>query len=263
MNWQNIPTGLEVVRRAVVPKQEGWALNSFDYSKIEPRLLAYFASKKGDDTLASYLRQGRDPYRAVVAGIYGKAEHELTEKEYKSGKILFLSLMYGGGVRTVEAQHGVGRNEAKAMIKKFHTAWPIVRELQDDVVRIANRRGYIKTPWGRRLHLEEFGEHKLLNKLIQGSAAHLLKLSLVRVHDHLKANPERRSHLVLTIHDELVLDGPLAETRWLHETIPPLMDDPIISAVVPILVDHDISPTHWAERIDYDDWASMEAGKAT
>lgn len=260
MNAQNIPADLKVVRRAFVPKHDGWVLSDFDYSKIEPRLTAYFASLKGDDTLARYLREGRDPYRAVVAGIYGKAEHELTEREYKDGKILYLSLMYGGGVRTIQEQFGVDRPEAKRMIRKFHDAWPIVRVMQDDVVRLATKRGYIKTPWGRHLHLEEFGEHKLFNKLIQGSAAHMMKRTLLKVARWLRENPDVQSHMILTIHDSINFDGPADEVEFLHEHVPALMDDPMISAVVPIRVDHEVSPENWADKMDYDEWRKVAAG---
>jgi len=243
-----------------VPKHPGWVISDMDFSKIEPRLLAYFASKKGDDTLAGYLRAGRDPYRAVIADTYGKREDELTDREYKDGKILFLSLIYGGGVKTIREQFGLEQKEAKRRINQFHDAWPIVRELQDDLVRVANRRGFIRTPWGRHLHLEEFGEHKLLNKLVQGSAAHALKRALIRVDRWLVENPDLQSHMVLTIHDSIDFDGPASEVKFLHENVPGLMtDEPLIQAVVPLLVEHEISPHNWAEHLPYEEWVATRA----
>jgi DNA polymerase I len=242
------------VRRAIVPKHEGWVISSYDYSKIEPRLLAYFASKKGDDTLADYLRRGIDPYRAVIGPVYSKRPDELTEREYKDGKILFLSLVYGAGARSVIAAFGVSRDEAKSRIKQFHTAWPIVRRLQDDVVSVCNRRGYIRTPWGRPLRLEQYGEHKMLNKLIQGSAAHMLKRSLIRIDDWLESQDDLQSQMVLNVHDEIDFDGPADEVAHLHEHIPALMGEELIEAVVPILVDHEVSELNWAEKVDFQDW---------
>jgi DNA polymerase-1 len=262
VNWQNIPADLKVVRRAIIPKDDGGAISSFDYSKIEPRLLAYFASKKGDDTLAGYLRSGRDPYKAVVSEMYGKAEHELTEREYKDGKILFLSLIYGGGVKTVMEQFGIPRAEAKARINRFHDAWPIVRYLQDDVVRLANKRGFIKSPWGRPFHLEEFGEHKLLNKLVQGSAAHMLKRSLIRIDRWFKSQ-DLASHMILNVHDEVDTDGPEDEVEYLHEHIPRLMVEDNIAAIVPILVDHEVSPHNWGDKLDYYDWKETRTAAVT
>lgn len=237
-----------------MPKHEGWIISDFDFSKIEPRLLAYFASKKGDDTLAGYLRNGRDPYKAIVSEMYGKSEDELTDREYKDGKILFLSLVYGAGVRSIRAAFGLDQKAAKARINQFHRAWPIVRELQDDVVSIAGRRGYIRTPWGRRLHMEDFGEHKLLNKLIQGSAAHALKRALIRTDEWLQSSG-LESHMILTIHDSIDFDGPADEVSILHENVPMLMtDEPLISVVVPILVEHEVSVANWAEKIPYSEW---------
>jgi DNA polymerase I len=259
VNWQNLPEGLKVVRRGIVPKHGDWVISTFDYSKIEPRLLAYFASKKGDDTLADYLRKGIDPYRAVVGPVYGKAHDELTDREYKDGKILFLSLIYGGGVRTIREQFGIDQRAAKSMIGQFHTAWPIVRFLQDDVVRVAKRRGHISTPWGRPLHLEEFGEHKLLNKLVQGSAAHMLKRSIIRVDEWLET-AGLQSHLTLNVHDELDFDGPAAEVPILNEHVPALMVEELITPVVPILVDHEVSPRNWAEKFDYNEWRQDASG---
>jgi len=252
----NIPASLVVVRRAFIPKHPGWVISDFDLSKIEPRLLAYFASKKGDDTLAGYIRAGRDPYKAVVSRMYGKEESDLTDAEYKRGKILFLSLMYGGGVNTIQDQFGVPRSEARALVKQFHDAWPIVRGLQDDIVGVARQRGYVRTPWGRRLHLPEYGEHRMLNTLIQGSAAHLLKRSLIRVH-HLLQESACESHTILTIHDSVMLDGPAAEVTLLHDRIPDLFREPVIEERVPILVDHAVSPLNWAEQIDYDEWRML------
>jgi DNA polymerase-1 len=255
LNWQNLPGDLVVVRRAITPKHPEWVLHDFDFSKIEPRLLAYFASKRGDDSLAGYIRDGRDPYKAVVSRVYGKTEAELTDAEYKRGKILFLSLMYGGGIKTIREQFGVEHKEAKRLINQFHDAWPIVRHLQDDLVRVAERRGYVRTPWGRHLHMEEFGSHKMLNKLVQGSAAHALKRALIRVDRWLVENPQLQSHMILTIHDSIDFDGPADEAEILHENVPGLMvDEPLIQAVVPLLVEHEISPHNWAEHLPYDEW---------
>lgn len=256
MNWQNIPVELEVVRRAIVPKHPGWVISDFDYSKIEPRLFAYFAARSGDDTLAGYLRAGRDPYKAIVSDMYKKSEDDLTVKEYQEGKVMFLSLLYGAGVRSIRAAFGLDQKAAKARINMFHSAWPIVREMQDGVVSTARKRGYIKTPWGRHLHLEEFGEHKLLNKLIQGSAAHALKRALIRTDNWLQ-QAELESHMILTIHDSIDFDGPASEVGILHDHVPSLMaDEPLIHPVVPILVEHEVSPVNWAEHLTYEEWSA-------
>ena len=251
MNFQNIPRDLKLIKRAFIPKRG--AFSFFDYKQIEPRLLAYFASKIGDDQLASKIREGFDPYTVIVRGLYGE---NVTEKERQQGKVLFLSLMYGGGTRTVQAQFDVSQAEARTMIRDFHKAWPVVRRLQDLTISTASRRGHIKTPWGRHLHPEEYGEHKLLNKLIQGSAADLMKAALIRVDAHIEADPDLESRMVSVIHDELILDGPENELFRLHEDIPPLMREDWLHEIVPVEVDHEVSLTTWADKVGYDEWAT-------
>ena len=259
MNFQNIPRSLKVVKAAFVPKMG--ALSYFDYSQIEPRLTAYFAEKIGHPEFADKIRAGVDSYTAVAQLITGKSE--LTDEERQVWKITYLSLLYGGGVRTIQEQHGISQPEAKAMIKTFHRNWPAVRALQDTVIRVHNRRGHIKTPWGRHLHAEEYGEHKLLNKLIQGSAADLMKEALIKVDTWLMNAQDWResvqSHMVSTVHDEIQMDGPEHEVDLLHDTVPLLMRNEEIHEIVPILVDHEVSTTNWAEKIPYEEWKEARA----
>lgn len=267
MNFQNIPRALKDVKRAFVPKLG--AFSFFDYQKIEPRLLAYYlaaAPAIRDTTLAEAIKAGKDLYREIVGPMLGKRPDELEEEEYQRGKIQFLSLMYGGGVKTLMEQFGISQKEAKSVLRSFKTAWPSIHELQQSLLETHERRGYIRTPWGRHLHMEQYGEHKLLNKLIQGSAADLMKASLVKIDRWLQedARPPLgegnlfvglpKSHMVSVIHDEIIFDGPEHEIPYLHDHIPRLMDDERISAVVPIGVDHEVSTTSWADKIDYEEW---------
>ena len=252
MNFQNIPRDDKVVKRAIVPKLG--ALSYFDYSQIEPRLTAYFASKIGHDEFAELIRGGVDSYTAVARLITGK--DEVTPDERQQWKRVYLSLLYGGGVNTIQEQRpDLSRAGARKIIDTFHDNWPAVRALQDDVIRVAARRGYIKSLGGRRLHMEEFGEHKLLNKLIQGSAADVMKEALIRIHFGLR-EAGVDSHMVSVVHDEAQLDGPVREVPVLHELVPPLMQNvfPQVNEVVPILVEHEVTTTSWADKVDYEEW---------
>lgn len=245
------------------------AFSFFDYQKIEPRMLAYYlavAPGIRDDQLARVIREGKDVYREIVAPMFGKTPADLEEEEYQRGKIQFLSLMYGGGINTLMEQFGITRKEAKGVLNSFREAWPSIQDLQESLLATVNKRGYIKTPWGRHLHLEQYGEHKLLNKLIQGSAADLMKASLLKIDAYLytergNALPPR-SHMVSVIHDEIIFDGPEDEVEALHGVIPMLMDDERISAVVPIGVDHEVSTTNWAEKTEYEEWLEQRSNAA-
>lgn len=271
MNFQNIPRHDKVVKRAFVPKRG--AFSFFDYSQIEPRLTAYFAAKIGYPEFADQIRAGVDSYTAVAKLITGKSE--ITDEERQHWKVTYLSLLYGGGVKTIQLQFGNTASEAKSIINTFHKNWPAVRELQNRVQSAHRKRGYILGIDGRHLHMEEFGEHKLLNKLIQGSAAGLIKQAIRNVHRYLrtpqgervgltyddpvapevKLGPRLQSRMVSVVHDELILDGPTHELDTLHIEIPPLMivrHD--IHEIVPILVDHEVSTTTWADKVGYHEW---------
>lgn len=234
------------------------AFSFFDYSQIEPRLTAYFAAKIGHPEFAEQIRAGVDSYTAVARLVTGKSE--VTADERQTWKRFYLSLLYGGGTRTIQEQFDITQAQARKQIAIFHNNWPAVRALQDDVQRVAAQRGYIRGIDGRHLHVEEFGEHKLLNKLIQGSAAGIMKQSLLAVHRHIQADPDMQSRMVSVVHDEVILDGPVDELETLHEVIPPLMVVyPHVHEVVPILVDHEVSTTSWAEKVEYEDWLASQA----
>lgn len=259
MNVQNIPKGLDVVKRAFVPRLG--AFSFFDFQKVEPTLTAYFLDKIGRPALADLIRAGVDPYTAVAELVTGSSELEPGSRD--KWKITYLSLLYGGGVKTIQAQFSCGYKEARGIIDQFHTNFPDVRYLQERTKQAHARRGHIRDPWGRELHMEEFGEHKLLNKLIQGSAADLMKSSLLQVDRWLRqteaGHSTMRSRMVSVVHDEIIIDGPVEEIELLHKAVPYLMcgaDERAagIASVVPLGVDHEVALTSWADKMSYSEW---------
>lgn len=255
MNFQNIPRTDKTIKRAIVPKLG--ALSFFDYAAIEPRLFAYYAAKMGEPALADLVKAGTDPYTAVAALIEDK--DEVTPEERQHWKVFFLSLMYGGGKKTIQLQFNCDAKKAKQMIDQFHGNFPAVRSVQDSVARVSARRGYIVGIDGRHLHPEPYGEHKMLNKLIQGGAAGIMKQAIVRVHDWLQAMPESfPAHIISVVHDELQIDSSAdpAILLGLHCNVPVLMVNDIVNEVVPIEVDHEVSTTTWADKVGYDEWRS-------
>jgi DNA polymerase I len=260
VNIQNIPRKDKVVKRAFLPKLD--ALLCFDYSQIEPRLLAYFlAVTLGDTKLADAIKAGEDPYTVIVEAFYGRSD--LTDEERQTGKVQFLSMMYGGGVRTLIGQFNVDYPTAKNWYYQFHRAWPGVRMLHNTIIEQFNARGgyenggYILSLAGR--HLVPEYEHTAINTLIQGSAAEIMRQSLVKAHKLLEGQL-MASHLVLTVHDELDFDAAKPEIPYLIETIPPLMTDyPDINAVVPLESECEISWTTWADKEPYTEEAYERA----
>lgn len=245
MNLQNIPRKDKVIKRGFIPKQDAFLF--FDYKSIEPRLLAYYlAVTPGieDSRLADAIVAGTDPYLAILREYFGK--EDLTEEERQEGKMLFLSLMYGGGLKTVMAQQKVDKKRAWNMIDQFHEAWPGVKRLNAMLDETHQRRGYIRVLGGRPLRPES--PHKGVNCLIQGSAAYLMRRALITVHEALTPY---QTHIVNTIHDELMLDAIEEEIPSVVELVPPLMRVEEVHAVVPIDVDTEISFTSWAEKEEY------------
>lgn len=253
MNLQNIPRSDKVVKRAIVPRLG--ALSFFDYSAIEPRLFAYYAAKMGFPEMATMVKDGIDPYTAVAALIEQK--DNITPEERQHWKVFFLSLMYGGGLRTIMAQFNCNTKEARRMINQFHENFPAVRSIQDTVARVSAHRGYILGIDGRHLHPEPNGEHKMLNKLIQGGAAGIMKAATLRVHNWLVSRgrfPGMQSRIISIVHDELQIDGPERELHVLNDQVPKWMIHETVNEVVPIEVDHEVSTTNWAEKVPYDEW---------
>jgi DNA polymerase-1 len=249
MNFQNIPRDDKTIKRAIIPVLG--ALSFFDYSAIEPRLFAYYAAKMGDPDLAKMVKDGIDPYTAVAMLIAQK--DNITREERQHWKVFFLSLMYGGGLKTIKKQFGCTQAEARKMVNQFHKNLPAVRSLQDTVGRVSARRGYVVGIDGRHLHPEPFGEHKMLNKLVQGGAAGIMKQAIVRVHGSLKIEGYE-SRIVSVVHDDLWIDGPHHEVMSLHERVPSLMIHEEVNEVVPIEVEHEVTTTNAAEKQPYDEW---------
>lgn len=220
--------------------------------------------------VADWYREGRDVYREIAGAVYGKPSEQVTEDERQQGKVWFLMSLYGAGPRKVAETLGMEYAEAKAFYLQFHEGLPQIKRLSNPrpqseramrfwqpgaLERVYQKRGYLKTPHGRHLHAEQYGEHKLLNKLIQGSAADLMKASLIRVDAWIQENRDQlETRMVSTIHDEIIFDGPEHEIPVLHEHVPALMREDWLTAVIPVEVDHEVSTTTWADKVPYDEW---------
>lgn len=244
-----------------MPKRGSFSF--FDYKAIEPRLTAYAAAKLGYPEFAEQLTAGIDPYIAVARLATG--QEDVTDEQRSTWKRIFLGILYGAGVKRVrevwmeETGEVITMAAAKNIVATFKKNWPAIPALQKAVLRAHAKRGYIIGLDGRHLHLEEFGEHKLLNKYIQGSAAGIMKRAMLNVHRWQRVNKDVESRMVSVIHDELILDGPVREIPVLHAKVPALMRQGFehIHEVVPILVDHEVSLSNWAEKMSYDEWKEL------
>jgi DNA polymerase I len=252
VNFQNIPRKDTLIKKAILPKLD--ALFFFDYKSIEPRLTAWYMKQIGFPEMAQMFIDEIDIYIETAKPIVGK--EEITEAERDMAKVVFLSQTYGGGLPTLINQLGKTPAECMDILKRFHGQWPglgwetrrkpaLPFTLMGKLQQALDQKGYIEILGGRRLKPEE--PHKRLNVLIQGGAAQVMRVAMIKAHNLLAGN-ECKSHLVLNIHDELVLDVAEEEIPFIVEWIPEVMKYPRIDREIPMEVDIEFSASSWAEK---------------
>jgi DNA polymerase-1 len=218
-NLQNIPVRTERgerIRRAFVAPP-GAVLLTADYSQIELRLLAHLS---GDPAFVQAFERGGDIHRQTAAVIFGVPESAVTAEMRARAKTINFATIYGQGAFALSRQLGITQDEAKAFIRQYFERFAGVRAWLDQTMAGARERGYVETLFGRRRYIPEirdrnfniraFAERTATNSPLQGSAADLIKIAMIRIHAGL-LRERLRSRMVLQVHDELVFEVPVAE----------------------------------------------------
>ena len=218
-NLQNIPIRTELgsrLRRYFTAK-EGCVLLDADYSQIELRIMAHIS---GDEAMREAFRHGADIHRATASRLYQLPPEEVTPRMRSSVKAVNFGILYGKGAYSLSRDLGVSVKEADDFIKANLGAYPKVKEYMDRVVAEGIEKGYVTTLYGRRRLLPELsssnrniraqGERMALNTPIQGTAADIIKLAMVKVANRLAAE-SLQARLILQVHDELIVECPLEE----------------------------------------------------
>ena len=220
-NLQNIPirTELGSQLRAYFVAKPGCVLVDADYSQIELRILAHIT---GDAHMQQAFLNGEDIHRSTAAKIYGIPQSEVTPRLRSSAKAINFGIMYGKGAYSLSKDIGVTVKEADAFLKNYLAAFPNVSGYMDKTIADAKANGYVSTLFGRRRTLPELastnfnvrasGERMARNTPIQGTAADVIKLAMVRVWKRLR-DEKMASRLILTVHDELIVEAPEAEAE--------------------------------------------------
>lgn len=221
-NLQNIPVRTELgreIRRMFVARDETHVLIDADYSQIELRVLAHISQ---DEHMIEAFRTGQDIHAATAAKVYGVPLDEVTPQMRSSCKAVNFGIVYGISDFSLAQDIGVTRKEAKAFIDSYLETYPGVARYMEEIKAAAKEKGYVETLFGRRRALPElqssnfnirsFGERVAMNTPIQGTAADIIKIAMVRVADRLRREG-LQSRLILQVHDELILEAPVDEQQ--------------------------------------------------
>ena len=220
-NLQNIPVRTEAGRelRKLFIAREGNVFVDADYSQIELRLLAHFSGCK---VLAQAYRTGQDVHAATAEKIFHVPQKEVTPDLRRRAKTINFGIIYGMSAFGLAKDLNCSTEEAQNYISAYFATHPEVKEYMDENIRKAREDGFVTTILGRRRYIPElksgnynqrtFGERAAMNMPLQGSAADIIKIAMLRVADRLKRE-NMRAKLVLQVHDELILDTPEEETE--------------------------------------------------
>ncbi len=215
-NLQNIPVRTErgrEIRKAFIPRDENHLLISADYSQIELRIVAAIS---GDPNMCEAFKQGKDIHTATAAKVYNIEEADVTkEMRYKAKSVNF-GIIYGQGAFGLAENLKISRSEAKEIIDNYKKQFPNIQQYMDEQMKFAQKNGYVETLLGRKRWLKDinsanftvrgYAERNAINMPIQGTAADMIKLAMIKIHKTFK-DRNFKSKMILQVHDELVFDA--------------------------------------------------------
>ena len=232
-NLQNIPIRSEIgreIRRAFVPSDDSKALMSADYSQIELRVLAHLS---GDEELCGAFRDGVDIHDRTSSKIFDVPIDKVTSDMRRKAKVANYGILYGISAAKLAADIGIERENAEEFIENYFRVVPRVRGYLDNVVEEARKNGYVTTVMNRRRYIPDinsgnigvrrFAERTAINTPIQGSAADLIKIAMIKIAERI-AERELRSIMILQVHDELVFEVPPEEVSQMETMIKDTME---------------------------------------
>ena len=243
-NLQNIPIRRELgrdIRRGFIPRS-GWTLLAADYSQIELRLLAHLSN---DPAFVEAFNAGGDIHRQTAAIIFDVKLEDVTSEMRARAKTINFATIYGQGAHALSRQLKIDHAEAKDFIAKYFERFRGIRNYLDSMVEFAKENGYVTTLFGRRRYIPElrernfniraFGERTAANSPIQGSAADLIKIAMIRI-DHALRNGQHAAKMLLQVHDELVFEVPPDEMSAVRALVKHEMEH-AAQLSVPLVVD--------------------------
>jgi DNA polymerase-1 len=243
-NLQNIPIrtpeGRKVREAFVAP--EGSVIASADYSQIELRIMAHLSD---DPALLKAFHDGLDVHRATAAEVFGLSVDQVSSEQRRYAKVINFGLIYGMSAFGLAKALGIDNTAAKNYITRYFERFAGVKRYMDDTREQAKAQGFVQTVFGRRLYLPEISsaaaprragaERAAINAPMQGTAADLIKMSMVKIQNALDAE-QRGTRIIMQVHDELVFEVPLSEVEWVKQEIPRYMAS-VAQLKVPLLAE--------------------------
>ncbi|MEE8417424.1 MAG: DNA polymerase I, partial [candidate division Zixibacteria bacterium] len=242
-NLQNIPIRTEEgreIRLAFIPAGDDYKILSADYSQIELRIMAHFAK---DKTLIESFKSGEDIHRRTAAEVYGVDIKDVTDDQRRAAKTANFSIIYGVTAYGLSQQSELSLGESRDFIDVYFERYPGIRKYTEDIKKIAREDGYVSTLFDRRRYLpdinaksvqaRQFAERTAINTPIQGTAADMIKIAMIRIADAIK---DMKSMMILQVHDELVFDAHIDELDKLRIIVKRDMEG-AVKLKVPINVD--------------------------
>jgi DNA polymerase-1 len=244
-NLQNIPIRTErgrEVRKAFIPRDNDHVILSADYSQIELRIIAEISK---DQNMMEAFVNGLDIHTATAAKVYGIALEEVSSTQRRNAKAVNFGIIYGQSAFGLSQNLGIPRKEATEIIENYFNTYPKIKNYMNDTISFARENGYVETIMGRRRYLRDinsanqtvrgFAERNAINAPIQGSAADMIKIAMINIHQDIK-DYKLGSKMTMQVHDELVFDVLVNETEIMKRIITERMKN-AIKMQVPILVE--------------------------
>ncbi len=242
-NLQNIPVRTEEgrrIRQAFIP-EAGWKMLSADYSQIELRILAHYSE---DKTLIEAFQEGQDIHSRTAAELFGCTPQEVTSEMRRQAKVINFGILYGMSAFGLSRELGINNREARVMIDQYFLKYGKVKQYIEDTLAEARRTQMVTTLFNRRRHMDDinssnravrqFAERTAINTPIQGTAADLIKIAMIRIHETL-TREKMESRMLLQVHDELVFEYPEKESIRLSTLVREIMEG-VLTLRVPLVV---------------------------
>lgn len=215
-NLQNIPVRLELgreLRKIFIPESAEFCFLDADYSQIELRVLAHIS---GDESLIAAFKSNQDIHRMTASQVFHVPFDEVTPLQRSNAKAVNFGIIYGKGAFSLGQDLGISRKEAEEYINAYFARYPKIKTFMEDTIKNGTKNGYVSTLWNRRRNMPELqssnfmqraaGERAAMNMPIQGTAADIIKLAMIKVHRALQEGGYR-SRLILQVHDELLIEA--------------------------------------------------------